>query len=1168
MSPKVASFLRMKIQQKRERKMLFRTVAAAVIISFILTLVILQPYKSYDINVTASMVKALLEAPAAPAIMTGGGPTRDTYFPDITIDDVWSSGFTITFHRFINGTWGIEATNYTLNGTLISNWGEVNLTWTGDEWIIFDGAVATYNETKLNESLDLLNNTAADYARDYANILDLVQNITISAYARAYADAMDLINNNSLMFYSDTNDTLINDSMKSYSVFWVNETMRAYVDALNSTMTSLVGWYNGTMKVYADALDLAQNTTTSAYARAYADAMDIIINNSMKSYAAWMNDTMKDYVLGVNSTMDAYVDALNSTMTSLVDFYNGTMKTYADALDLVQNTTISAYARAYADAMDIVINNSMKSYSLWVNGTMQTYVIKVNETMDAYVDALDLAQNTTISAYARAYADAMDLINNNSLMFYSDTNDTLINNSLKSYALWVNSTMDAYVDAMVLYFNDTHMAAYVLGVNETMRIHVEAVDLAQNTTTSAYARAYADARDSLQDECSEITNCVPSAWDAYSDFMGTTTATKWCLWDGSEIDCNVEPVIQAPLNTTGWANYANDSDKLDGQEGSYYLDYPGDAFINDTEESNLNVNASTFCNASDYLGSHDSSYYLDYPGDAFLNDTEEGDLNVNASDWWDSLDTPPAVWGADPYINDTEEGDLNTNASVWWYNLNSPLAAWTQTNTTPEVQAAINGSDIQLETLFMGSSEGDSYIYFYEDGSATGEYLKWSNTFDEFQFFDDVYVGGSLEIMNSIKAYEDIYTIDPESDLWLGSSTQAAANWQAYADGSMVAAVGKFNVSTTGELTSDAGATFAENVTASTLIAENATLSSISISDEVTGYQIDGVDFLRMEGSGNLFLGTDVAVNEQPINNLIIGYKAGENIAHTTGETGRSNVYIGVYAGQGNTAGVNNTGMFNVALGKEALRYNTVGQQNFALGFQALNSNTEGSMNIAIGAGALTDNIKGTGSIGIGRSALTNNKGDSGLNVAIGREAGMGVDGTTTSHSCVWIGTYAGKAVTGGNFNTAIGHEAGDAITSGWGNTVIGKSAGGTINTGVRNTVIGMYAGGSLTSGDDCILVGYGAGQKNTADDRLIIDKLARASVAEEANSSIIYGVMANTPADQTLTVNALLKATQNASIGSVGSPGCITIRDSDDGGWSHIQMLNGAIVNGTGACN
>jgi len=40
----------------------------------------------------------------------------------------------------------------------------------------------------------------------------------------------------------------------------------------------------------------------------------------------------------------------------------------------------------------------------------------------------------------------------------------------------------------------------------------------------------------------DILNVADDWWNAYSDFMGTTTTDKWCKWDGSQIDCNVEPV--------------------------------------------------------------------------------------------------------------------------------------------------------------------------------------------------------------------------------------------------------------------------------------------------------------------------------------------------------------------------------------------------------------------------------------------------------------------------------------------------------------------------------------------------------------------------------------------------------------------------------------------------
>ena len=63
-------------------------------------------------------------------------------------------------------------------------------------------------------------------------------------------------------------------------------------------------------------------------------------------------------------------------------------------------------------------------------------------------------------------------------------------------------------------------------------------------------KTYVDTQDSAQDECSEITGCVEEAFNSIANFTGTLTSSKWCLYDGSEIDCNVEPVTDTDTNLT------------------------------------------------------------------------------------------------------------------------------------------------------------------------------------------------------------------------------------------------------------------------------------------------------------------------------------------------------------------------------------------------------------------------------------------------------------------------------------------------------------------------------------------------------------------------------------------------------------------------------------------
>ena len=128
-----------------------------------------------------------------------------------------------------------------------------------------------------------------------------------------------------------------------------------------------------------------------------------------------------------------------------------------------------------------------------------------------------------------------------------------------------------------------------------------------------------------------------------------------------------------------------------------------------------------------------------------------------------------------------------------------------------------------------------------------------------------------------------------------------------------------------------------------------------------------------------------------------------------------------------------------------------------------------GDSNIGIGFGAVYEIVGGDDNIGIGTSSLYWN---------------------ASGNDNVCIGTAAGYGNTGGNYN--------------------------------RNTFIGFQAGFSQESGDDCIFIGHKAGSKQTAiDDLLIIDSIVRTNVAEELTNSILYGVMAATPAGQTIRLNA-----------------------------------------------
>jgi len=83
------------------------------------------------------------------------------------------------------------------------------------------------------------------------------------------------------------------------------------------------------------------------------------------------------------------------------------------------------------------------------------------------------------------------------------------------------------------------------------------------------------------------------------------------------------------------------------------------------------------------------------------------------------------------------------------------------------------------------------------------------------------------------------------------------------------------------------------------------------------------------------------------------------------------------------------------------------------------------------------------------------------------------------------------------------------------------------VTEGRYDTAVGYQAGYLLTTGSNGIFVGANAGYRQTTLDNLfIVDSVAtaRASAAVEITNSIIYGVMAATPAAQTLALNAVVK--------------------------------------------
>ena len=172
---------------------------------------------------------------------------------------------------------------------------------------------------------------------------------------------------------------------------------------------------------------------------------------------------------------------------------------------------------------------------------------------------------------------------------------------------------------------------------------------------------------------------------------------------------------------------------------------------------------------------------------------------------------------------------------------------------------------------------------------------------------------------------------------------------------------------------------------------------------------------------------------------------------------------------------------------------------------------------------------------------------DIGNNVFVGVDAGKD---NSAGYANTFLGFQAGYENTSGNFNTFLGYStawknttgggnvfvgsyAGNINTGGSGNVFLGRSAGVYNQTGNYNVFLGRNAGYNNQTGSRNICLGYYAGSKVTGSDILIIDNRVRTSNADEQAKAILYGTMADAPANQTLKINAATTVSQSLSLAS-----------------------------------
>ena len=328
-----------------------------------------------------------------------------------------------------------------------------------------------------------------------------------------------------------------------------------------------------------------------------------------------------------------------------------------------------------------------------------------------------------------------------------------------------------------------------------------------------------------------------------------------------------------------------------------------------------------------------------------------------------------------------------------------------------------------------------------------------------------------------------------------------------------------------------------------------------------------------------------LSLNTDHISNIFLGLEAGiSNVVDIIGDLGLRNVYIGYQAATGAISGLD-----SIAIGYQASPINiqsrsifigsqvaassgfAVNSDAIAIGYKSMYEEVS-SGSIGIGTNSLYDTSIGRAyatiaigidscktpsgsivySIGIGSGALKTGKSKNSIAIGLGAlEVADSSDGYN-----IGIGDYVLEWVGAGGDNIAIGRSTAQSC-SGSQNIAIGRASYGDnhdVSSGSFNVMIGCYSGRGLLLGSKNIFIGQYAGSKQTSvSDLLVIDDRIRASAAEESTNAILYGTMADLPADQLLTINAV--TTVNGDITA----------DNLSGTNTGDQVGDGVSITGTG---
>ena len=168
-----------------------------------------------------------------------------------------------------------------------------------------------------------------------------------------------------------------------------------------------------------------------------------------------------------------------------------------------------------------------------------------------------------------------------------------------------------------------------------------------------------------------------------------------------------------------------------------------------TEHLSLSGDSLGDVEVDDFLVKGDLSIGTDDPND---NDSILFNAGEDYLNWLDAFDTflfsNDLGLAGNLYIGFNDD----FNDDTIFFDSGSEYLRWDESAGQFVFSAPVSlpGQSGQFEDLFLGTSEGDKSIYFFEDGNATGEYLRWDDSRDNFVFSDSVEIDLGLLLSGAL----------------------------------------------------------------------------------------------------------------------------------------------------------------------------------------------------------------------------------------------------------------------------------------------------------------------------------------------------------------------------------------------------------------------------------